>query len=646
MAIALGVAFILGLLVHSCLSPAREHEHPEAGQGAGPAQPTEWTCSMHPQIRSPQPGQCPLCGMDLIPVSRDSASAGDRVFSTSPEAAALMNIATVPVERRFVENDVRMVGKVEYDETRLAYITAWVPGRIDELYVDYTGIRVNQGDHMVELYSPQLLTAQEELRQAKRTVESLNGAGSARATAQATLEAARERLRLWGLTPEQIAQAENSGEFSDQVTIYAPIGGTVIERQGTEGQYVDTGTRIYTLADLDHMWVMLDAYESDLQWLRYGQEVEFTTEAYPGEVFEGIVAFIDPVLDPITRTADVRVNVENPDGKLKPEMFVRGIVHSRVAQGGKVMDPNLAGRWICPMHPEIVRDSSDTCPICGMDLITAEELGYVPVDGLEDAAPLVIPATAPLITGRRAVVYVQVPDTEMPTFEGREIELGPRAGDFFIVRDGLAEGEMVVVHGNFKIDSALQIMAKPSMMSPPEPEDNSSEAVAEAYERLDTPEAFQAQLYTLFDAYTHIAAALAADDFTASHNAVPAVLDALNAVDMQLLDHAAHEAWMPLAITLRDATEAAAAAGDLAAIRAAFLQISNALIEASNRLGIAGGAPVYRIHCPMAFDGEGGDWLQATDAVRNPYYGASMLTCGNVVGRLDAADTHAPEHMP
>lgn len=634
MALAVGFAFVLGFVVHSCLGGTPGHEHaPPSPESEVSAEPEVWTCSMHPQIRAPQPGQCPICGMDLIPVEAGGGPTGPRVFTTNPEAAALMNIASVPVERRFVEAAVRMVGKVEYDETRLAYITAWVPGRIDELFVDYTGIQVNKGDHMVELYSPQLITAQEELRQAKRTVETLGDSSTARGTAQATLEAARERLRLWGLTPEQIAQAEESGEFSDHVTIYAPIGGTVIERQGTEGQYVDTGTRIYTLADLGHMWVMLDAYESDLQWLRYGQEIEFSTEAYPGEVFEGIVAFIDPVLDPVTRTADVRVNVENPDGKLKPEMFVRGVVHSRVAQGGKVMDPNLSGKWICPMHPEVVREASADCPICGMDLVPAEELGYVPVDELQDAAPLIIPATAPLITGTRAVVYVQVPDAEQPTFEGREIDLGPRAGDYYIVRDGLEEGEMVVVNGNFKIDSALQIMAKPSMMSPVEPP--AAEELVEAGVTYDTPEAFREQLGQVFNAYTSLSRALADDDFERAKAAAPEVGAALQGVDMALLDHDAHMAWMPLANELRESIAKAGAANDLDALRATFGELSMALASALERFGVQVSTPVYRVHCPMAFDGEGADWLQATEDVRNPYYGASMLTCGDVVDRLD-----------
>jgi Cu(I)/Ag(I) efflux system membrane fusion protein len=156
--------------------------------------------------------------------------------------------------------------------------------------------------------------------------------------------------------------------------------------------------------------------------------------------------------------------VDNPDSKLKPEMFIRAIVRSSVAESGKIMAPEMAGKWICPMHPAVVKTQPGTCDICGMDLVTTESLGYI-VDAPKEA-PLVIPASVPLITGKRAVVYVQIPDAEKPTFEGREIVLGPRAGDFYIVKSGLMEGDIVVTKGNFKIDSALQIQAKPSMMNP------------------------------------------------------------------------------------------------------------------------------------------------------------------------------------
>lgn len=429
-----------------------------------------WSCSMHPHIQRDGPGQCPICGMDLIPVPKQKSDDMDMSpkISLSASQKALMRIETTPAERRFPVASLRLVGKVTYDETNLAYITAWIPGRIDRLFVDYTGLTVREGDHMVELYSPELFSAQEELLQANRGLQEISKSGlsSLRESAKGTVSAARDKLRLWGLTPSQISRLEKSGEPQENVTIYSPSSGVVIHKDAQEGMYVETGSRIFTIADLSSVWVQLDAYESDLQWLRYGQEAEFTTEAFPGEVFRGRIAFIDPVLNPRTRTVKVRVNVDNSDGRLKPDMFVRASVSARLATGGKVVDEALAGKWVAPMHPEIVRDEPGTCPVCGMDLVKAESLGFAIESSDDVEAPIVIPASAALLTGQRAVVYVEDPYADKPTYIGREVILGARAGADYIVLSGLSEGDLVVVSGNFKIDSALQIQAKPSMMNP------------------------------------------------------------------------------------------------------------------------------------------------------------------------------------
>ncbi|MBN2183062.1 MAG: efflux RND transporter periplasmic adaptor subunit [Sedimentisphaerales bacterium] len=456
LAFSLGFAF-RGAAGTSGMTESQVHSATEQEQ-------TIWTCSMHPQVRQPKPGKCPICFMDLIPLEKDEIA--EAIIDFSDAAVKLMQIETSPVERKYVTAKIRMVGKIDYDETRVKNISAWVPGRIDRLYVDYTGIQVSKGDHMVYLYSPELLSAQAELLQAVKAVENIKPENSDLIinSTRATLEAAREKLKLLGLKPEQIVEIEKTGKPVDHLTIYAPIGGVVIEKHATEGMYVQTGMKIYTIADLSQLWVKLDAYESDMMWLRYGQEVEFTTEAYPGEVFKGRISFIDPVLNSKTRTVKIRVNVNNPVGKLKPEMFVRAVVNSKIAQGGKIMDERMQGKWVCPMHPDIVKDVLGKCDICGMDLVTVESLGYVKAESATQA-PLVVPASAVLITGKRAIVYVQIPSTEKPTYEGREIILGPRAGDYYLVESGLNEGETIVTNGNFKIDSEMQLRAKPSMMS-------------------------------------------------------------------------------------------------------------------------------------------------------------------------------------
>ena len=467
MAVLAIAALLVGIGVGMQLGGPEERGGP--AHQAAEEQAEVWTCAMHPQIRMPGPGQCPICAMDLIPVVASDAGEvlGPRQLRLSPRARQLASIQTAPVVRRFAPVEVRMVGKIAVDETRVSYITAWVPGRIDRLYVDYTGIRVEEGDHMAYLYSPELLTAQEELIQALRASEQLgdSGVASIGQTARATVMAVREKLRLLGLKREQIDRIERERRAFDHLTVYAPVGGVVVEKHLSQGAYVQTGTQIYTIADLSQVWLELAAYESDLPWVHYGQEVEFATEAHPGTAFKGRISFVDPMLDEKTRTVRVRVNVPNEDFKLKPGMLARATVRARVAADGRVMDPEMAGKWIGPMHPEIVRDGPGTCDICGMDLVRAEELGYMRLDEAGAEAPLVVPASAPLITGKRAVVYVAVPGEE-GLFTGREVVLGPRAGDYYLVRKGLREGEEVVVNGAFKIDSALQIRAQPSMMSP------------------------------------------------------------------------------------------------------------------------------------------------------------------------------------
>ena len=562
-----------------------------------PTPVTVWTCSMHPEVRLPKPGLCPKCRMPLIPERADAsqAMAGMRQFAISEEARALMDIETAPVERKFVTAAIRMVGKVAYDETRLAYITAWVPGRLDRLYVDYTGVPVKKGDHMVYLYSPELIAAQEELLQAIRAAKDLAASeiDIVKEATNATINAARGRLRLWGLTEEQIGQIEKRGKPTDHVTIYAPSSGIVIHKNAREGMYVKTGTRIYTVADLSQVWVKLDAYESDLMWLRYGQEVELTTIGYPGETFAGTISFIDPVLDPRTRTVKIRVNASNAHGKLRPEMFVKALVRTEVAAGGKVMEPKLAGKWICPMHPSVIKAVPGQCDICGMPLVRTESLGYVSAEAAQPDKPLVIPVSAALVTGTRAIVYVQVPQKDRPTYEGREIVLGPRAGDYYLVRSGLREGERVVAKGNFKIDSALQIQAKPSMMTP-EGDASGRDHVGHAEAKpgkealgdpaVELPPLFRNQLHAVLSAAEAVDKALAAKDLTKVRSAFAALEKAVRAADMKLLEGHVHMLWMEYSMRLindgvegkeaKTLKEAIRVAGSLAknitSLRAAF----------------------------------------------------------------------------
>ncbi|MCP5049425.1 MAG: DUF3347 domain-containing protein, partial [bacterium] len=627
-------AFIIGFLIRGGGSGTGDpagHDH-SAEAGAGETQAQTWTCSMHPQVRQPKPGKCPICFMDLVPIESEGGDdLGPRQLKLSPNAMKLAEIRTASVQRQFVATDIRMVGKVTYDETRLGYITSRVPGRLDRLYVDYTGVPVKKGDHLVSLYSPDLITAQQELLQASKTFKQFG-------TGKEVVAAVRDKLKLWGLSPQQIAQIEKRGTPADHLTINSPMSGVVINKNALEGMYVTTGTRIYTIADLSHAWVKLDAYESDLTWIRFGQTVEFESEAYPGDKFEGQIAFIDPVLDPKTQTVKVRVNVPNPQLKLKPGMFVRAVVRSKLSVSGKVMDSELAKKWICSMHPEVSKDGPGKCTECGMPLVKAESLGFIAAGSVEDTeAPLVIPASAPLITGTRAVVYVAVKDKE-GVFEGREIVLGPRTGDFYLVKEGLEEGEQVVVNGAFKIDSDLQIQAKPSMMNPESETDKETEAPTAKIEivKIDkskVPDSFRQSAAAIVKAYFDIQYALSDDDLKTAKTASTKLLETVTAADMKQLSGNAHMEWMRIEKKITAGSKALSSADDINAARVQ-LEILTAPMESTVTNFAGGNVVVYRIHCPMAFNNKGAFWLQADDDTRNPYFGASMLKCQDSIEPL------------
>ena len=416
---------------------AESHKHSTEDSAKDSAKIQIWTCSMDPQIRQTKPGKCPICGMDLILATdmgygeNEKDTTGRSEIALSPRAQRLAEIQVSPVKRRAVSVKIRLFGKIDYDETRISYISAWVSGRLDRLFVDYTGKLIKKGDPLVSIYSPELLTSQAELIQAIKTAKDISKSkvSSIKKTAWQTVEAAREKLSLSGLTKKQIEKIEKSDKPTDHVTIYAPMSGIVIQKNAVEGMYVSTGTKIYTIADLSYVWMKMDAYESDMPWLFVGQEVKLEVEACPGEIFNGRISFIDPFFNELTRVVKVRVGLSNHNRKLKPGMFVSAMVSAPLSEKGKAISASTES--------------------------TSTEKAKL---------PLVIPASAPLVTGKRAVVYIKVPGNK-GIFEGREIVLGPKAGDYYVVHKGLKEGEYVVTNGNFKIDSAMQIMAKPSMMA-------------------------------------------------------------------------------------------------------------------------------------------------------------------------------------
>ena len=591
---------------------------------------TLWTCSMHPQIKLPEKGLCPICNMDLIPLQPADESGGGQIKMTA-NAVTLARIATTKVKRADAEISLRMVGKVTYDETRVSRLTAWFGGRIERLFVDFTGTVVKKGDHMLALYSPELLVAQQELIAATRDFG--RAGGPLKDAARATVRAARDKLRLWGLQDWQIRSVQKRGRPLETVTIYAPMGGVVTHKAALEGSWVKTGTPIYTIADLSHVWVELEAYESDIAWLRYGQRVHVQVDAFPGQPFAGAIAFVSPVLNEKTRTVKVRVHVDNPDLQLKPGMFVRATAKVPVTGGGTSGAAQMASKHVCPMHPEVVSAKPARCRICGMKLVAAEKHWLVgpALRGDKADKPLLIPHTAPLITGKRAVVFVEKQGAKEPTYLVREVTLGPRAGAHYIVVDGLMAGEMVVSHGAFRLDSAMQIVGDPSVMShePKTTADNDADDdVDKQPTALKLSSAAIKQLAKVAGVLVEISAGLAADD---NAKAAKAAAHLHHKIDK--LVAAVNKARPGDGDKLKKAAATVAdSKAKIDARRNAYVVLNTMLIPTISRYAAQLRVTHDHVYCPMANDNSGAGWLQKPGEVANPYFGASMLRCGGKKG--------------
>lgn len=524
-----------------------------------------WTCAMHPQVRRDGPGSCPFCGMDLVQASSVET---DQVV-LSERAKILARIQTVEVASTALSGEARsFAGRVEVDETRMRTVTSWIGGRIDRLHVRETGAAVRRGQAIATLYSPEIYAAHQDLLVAKRQLQRLGSASEiARRGAEAALEAARDRLRLLGYEGARLEALERAERPSRSITIRADASGTVLERVATQGAYVQPGAPLYRVADLSTVWVELEASERDLPILAVGRQVSLSFAALPGRVIEGEVAFIDPVLDARRRVVDVRVRADNEDGALRP---------------GMVADATLA-----------------------------------PGEGV---GALSIPASAPLFTGRRSIVYVEVPDADAPTYVPRTVQLGPRSGDAYPVLGGLREGERVVTHGAFAIDAELQLRGGPAMMTR-----------ADDRSRLEPSDAFMEAIAPVVEAYLDVSDRLAADSAAEARAAADVLVAALEAVELAPTESpAVRDAWSPLQASLESHAHHVMHAPAIAGMRVGFEHLSDLMRTLVRRFGNPTSATIHEAFCPMAFDNRGAHWVQRDETIANAYFGADMLTCGSI----------------
>lgn len=399
---------MLGLaLISGCTSKQQENTHTEQA-----ASEEYYTCPMHPSVRSNKPGACPVCGMALVKKSSLQQTSGAAVdglneVTLSPTQRVMANISTIAAERKTLASTIHAVGVIDYAEPNYRHISMRFPGRLEKLYVNYTGQKVKRGDPVADVYSPEAISAQQEYILALESTEQADTSQQNEATTQ-MLSQSEQKLLLWGFTKEQLAQLKKSKKIFQIVTIYSPIDGTVLKKNVDLQHYVSTGEDIFDIVDLSTVWVYLDIYEKDMQRIKIGQTVKISTDAYPNESFNGRVTFVDPVLNGETRTVRVRTEFLNSSGKLKPNMYVAA-------------------------HIAIPTSNS-----------------------------IVVPASAVLMTGKRNVVWVEVKEN---TFEPRDVVLGTATDSYYEVLEGLREGDKIAATGGFLIDSESSLR-QPSSSDP------------------------------------------------------------------------------------------------------------------------------------------------------------------------------------
>lgn len=373
-----------------------------------------YTCSMHPFIIKDKPGTCPICGMELIKKIDGAAGSGPMTaeqkqqaemighVSLSPTQRVMANVATIEVRRQDLNKEINAVGIVQFDQSRQAKVTAWIGGRIDRLFVDTVGSWVSKSKPVAEVYSPDLVATQQEYLLAVKSRDQLKNSpiASISQNGDGLVQSAKQRLLLFGVRENQIAQLEKAGKPNIRLPIYTPLSGIVIEKMVQQGQYVNTGDQLFNIADLSNVWVEVEVYENEFPNVHIGQRVEIRSQSFPGKSFSGKVSYIYPFLDPKTRTVKARVEMPNPGMRLKPDMFVNAIIK-------------------------------------------------VPL-----GSAIVVPVTAVLDTGTRQVVWVE---SSPGMFEPRDVKVGQQTDDKIQIISGINPGDKVAVSGGYLIDSESQL---------------------------------------------------------------------------------------------------------------------------------------------------------------------------------------------
>jgi Cu(I)/Ag(I) efflux system membrane fusion protein len=525
-----------------------------------------YSCSMHPQVRSNKPGKCPICGMELAPIgSLANSGTNQDAIMLSSNVINVINVQTEPVQRRSLTRTLRVAGVIDDDATKHRFVSAYIDGRIDKLSVNYVGAQVVQGEPLATFYSPTLLAAEQEyaLLISQRTNRVLRGEN------ERLLALAEQRLRRMGLSGAQIEELATVSTTNIHTQILAPVSGTVVQRFVYEGQYVKEGDKLFEIADFATMWFQFDAYERDLTWIKPGQRVDVTIASVPGKIYQAPISFIDPNLSEMTRSAKVRVELQN----------------ALVTTNGKPRRELLYKTY-------------------GEGSLKAE---------VPDV--LVVSRSAVLSPSRQPVVYVE---KDQGLYEQRSVKLGRAGDDYWEVLEGLKDGDRVVTSGNMLIDAQAQL---------------NQSSIAPASARPEFTEHQQKAAGALITVAHNLAGALASDSVDEfnqrSKGAVAAAehFAAAFAVSEDWKNVAAKVSGATKFQPAKDLVEARRMFQPFAAAVAEFAR------DARREPALASVKVFRCPMTNRAFPGapKTSMWVQTNAPLRNPFFGSEMIDCGNEV---------------
>lgn len=553
------------------------HDHSESTE--------TYYCSMHPEVRQTEPGNCPICGMDLIldqntaPDSAQTALEHTNSLHLSRSVNENLGLQTVQVESGLVNLEIQLPGKIELDPTKSVRMSTYIAGRIDQLLVNFEGAYVEKGEVVATLYSPQMITAQQEfLTLIENNPSRVN-----------LIESAQTKLERLGFSEEDISKIKQTKRPTINIELRAPASGYVHGLNVLPEQYINQGEALFSINDHRKVWLVLDAYEHQLPYLKTGQEIQWklfhkVRANSNGAAMRGLIEYIDPQLDPTLFTANVRITLENEDLKLRPNQL-------------------LSGNLVVPYN--------------------SSEVMY-------------IPKSAVLWTGERSFVYLVVETDTGSFYELRPIYLGPEIGEIVVVHSGLNKGDLIVSAGTFVIDAASQLKGLDNMAQhshsdastviniPAEMGRSTHTNTNRSTSYFKIPQS--AEIDSSLALYLEIKDGLIAGDF----NAITGKMNNLSTMI---------KSWVPEVTegssTLELLTQTAqtlAGSTDVTTSRTSFVAFSRLYIDFIK--GLDRDDVLFVQFCPMANEGKGAYWLSREQEINNPYYGAMMLRCGETIERI------------